>query len=115
MLTKTTVLLLIGTIFLLAVGQVFFKSAAGLLEFSRPKSFLTWQLVTALVIYVFATLAWLYVLSCVPLTVAFPFYGLSFLFVPILAWLVFGEPLRWEIFAGGVLIFAGIMVSIRGL
>ena len=58
-------------------------------------------LLGALVIYALATLLWLLVLSRVPLSFAFPFYGLAFLLVPVLAAVVLGEVLRWQVLVGG--------------
>jgi drug/metabolite transporter (DMT)-like permease len=54
------------------------------------------------------------VLGRVKLSVAFPFYGLSFVFVPLLAWWWLGEPLGWRSLAGGLLIIAGLMVISGG-
>ena len=109
-----TLTMILGTIALLGFGQVLFKSAATGLELSNPRSLLSFQLVAALAVYGFATLAWLVVLSRVPLVIAFPFYGLGFLLVPLMAWALLNEPLRWQTLVGGAIILVGIVVSSLG-
>lgn len=107
------VALIVATIALLGFGQVLFKYAAASVEPGELRSWLSVPLVAALTIYALATVAWLYVLARVPLSLAFPFYGLAFLFVPLLsAWLL-GERLRWSTLAGGAIILIGIIVSSR--
>ena len=106
-----TISMLVTTVFLLGVGQVLFKYAASNLDFGSARSYLSLPLASALCVYALATLAWLFILSRIPLSVAFPFYGLAFLIVPLLsAWLL-GEPLRWSTLVGGAIILVGIAIS----
>ena len=109
-------LLLLVSIVGLSVGQVLLRLAA---QAERPDS-AAWQAValsawtwTGLLVYALATLAWLAVLRELPLRMAYPFVGLAFVVVPVLAWAVLGEELRWSTLAGAVLIVAGIWVSVR--
>ena len=60
----------------------------------------------ALVLYVGATILWVYVLKHVPLNVAYPFMGLAFLVVPVAAALFAGEPLAARHLLGGAVIAA---------
>ncbi len=107
------VAMIVATIALLGFGQVLFKYAATTLQPGDLRSWLSLPLAAALLVYGAATIAWLLVLARVPLSTAFPFYGLAFLFVPILsAWLL-GERLRWSTLVGGLIIIAGILVSSR--
>lgn len=108
-----TLLLLLATILALSVGQVLFKLAASNLQLGDPRTFLSLRLFAALIVYAVATLMWLVVLSRMPLSVAFPFYGLTFLAIPVLSALCLGEPLRLSSLIGGVLILAGVAVSAR--
>lgn len=103
--------LIIVTIVLLALGQVLFKFAATGINPSHPRTFLSFWLVAALVTYGIATALWLLVLSRVPLSLAFPFYGLVFILVPILAWVVLKEPIKLPVILGGLLILSGVVVS----
>lgn len=112
--TATNVLLILGTICMLSCGQVLFKSASTHLDMSQPSTWITVPLVAALALYGVATLTWLVVLSRVPLSLAFPFYGLAFLLVPLAAALFLREPLRWQSLAGGVVILCGIAITAWG-
>lgn len=109
-----TFALIIGTILLLAIGQVLFKFAANDIDLNHPRTLLSFWLVSALVIYGIATAAWLLVLSRIPLSLAFPFYGLIFLIVPILAWVMLKEPIKPQVMLGGLIILAGVIVSSLG-
>jgi drug/metabolite transporter (DMT)-like permease len=113
---KTSTLIgLIFTPMLIAVGQVLFKlasrevgefSASGLLGLARNP-----YLLAALVIYGAGTVLWVFLLKHVPLNIAYPFMALSFCLVPALGYFWLGEPLSWR-YAGGVaLILAGLLVA----
>jgi len=100
----------------IACGQVLFKKAALTLGEERHWLALATSgwLLAALILYGAATLLWVMVLRTTPLTLAYPLFALSFLLVPLLAWLLLGEPLRPATFYGGLLILAGVVVSTRG-
>ena len=106
--------LILGTILMLSLGQVLFKSASSQLDLAQPATFGSLPLAAAMGVYGVATVAWLVVLSRVPLSFAFPFYGLAFLFVPALAALFLREPLRWPVLVGGVVILCGIAITSWG-
>ena len=106
--------LLAGTILVLSAGQVLFKFAANGLELDQPRTFASGALLLALAVYALATVMWLIVLSRVPLTVAFPFYGCTFLLVPLFAAAFLGEPLRLQTLAGGIVILIGVAICARG-
>ena len=112
-LNAATLALILGTIAMLAGGQVLFKYAAMSLDFTDLRSYFSVPLIAALGVYAVATLAWLAVLARVPLSVAFPFYGLGFLLVPLLSALILGEKVRMATFVGGAIIMIGIIVSLR--
>ena len=114
LLTPINLLLILSTIVLLSLGQVLFKSASSQLVVQQPMSWLSLPLLGALVIYALATVLWLLVLSRVPLSFAFPFYGLAFLLVPVLAAVVLGEVLRWQVLVGGAVILCGIAITAWG-
>ncbi|MBO0987676.1 MULTISPECIES: EamA family transporter [Delftia] len=108
-LTSITVLCVLG----ISLGQLLFKKAAQ----SIPEA-ATWQhwvlngwLITALALYGFTTLVWIWVLRHAPLHLAYPFMGLAFLIVPCLGWIFLNEPIRISTIIGGSLILAGITIS----
>lgn len=108
-----TVVMIVATIALLGFGQVLFKYAATSIEFGNFRSYLSMPLACALIVYAAATVAWLAVLARVPLSTAFPFYGLAFLLVPLLSVWILGERFRWSTIVGGAIIIVGIVISSR--
>ena len=110
----STWLLLAATILVLAAGQVLFKFAANGLQLDQPRSFISVSLLVALAVYGIATVMWLVVLSRVPLSIAFPFYGFTFVLVPVLAAIFLKEPLRMQTLVGGFVILVGVAICARG-
>lgn len=106
-----SLLLLIVTIAMLSIGQILFKLAAASVDIGDWRTFLSPQLASALAIYGLATVMWMAVLARVPLTTAFPFYGLTFLLVPLLSVWWLGERLHWNVLVGGLIIMVGVAVS----
>ncbi|MDY0980244.1 EamA family transporter [Stenotrophomonas sp. CFBP8994] len=113
-LTPTVIAMIVVTLAMLACGQVLFKQASGHLSLARPASFLSGTLIIALFVYGAATMLWLAVLARVPLSMAFPFYGLTFLLVPAFAWWLLHEPIRPQTWIGGGVILLGVVISSWG-
>jgi drug/metabolite transporter (DMT)-like permease len=83
----------------IAGGQILFKLAAraGGSERGRfPWDILNAWLIAALAVYGAATLLWVWLLKSLPLNVAYPFVGLAFVIVPMLARFTLGEALDWR-------------------
>ncbi|ARU06024.1 hypothetical protein CCO03_16325 [Comamonas serinivorans] len=99
----------------IAIGQLLFKKAAMALP-ANPQ-ILDWVtngwLFASLALYGLTTLGWVWILRHAPLHLAYPFMGLAFLIVPLLAWLFLGEPIGWRTLAGGALILAGVALASR--
>jgi undecaprenyl phosphate-alpha-L-ara4N flippase subunit ArnE len=68
--------------------------------------------VAAMALYAGVTILWLAVLRVVPLSIAFPIFALSFIFVPVLAHFVWGEPLTVRTLLGGAIIVIGVIISV---
>ena len=68
----------------------------------------------AFALYGVMTVLWVWILRHAPLNMAYPFMGLAFLIVPLLAWLLLGEPLTWQTIVGGALILAGVSLASSG-
>ena len=104
--------LLFVTPFLIAAGQVMFKvTGQKLAAFPAPSVqsvLLSPVFLCALALYGGATLLWVYVLKTVPLSYAYSFMALTFVIVPVLAHLWFGEPLNAKYFLGMGLVLAGL-------
>lgn len=99
----------------LAGGQLLFKVAAtGLRGVAGPKLLLAMAtspaLWVALAFYGGATVLWVWLLTRVPLSRAYPFSALGLVLVPLAANLLFGERLRPVFWLGAALIVAGILI-----
>lgn len=57
---------------------------------------------------VFASVCWMLAVQNLPVSLAYPFMALSFVFVPVLAFFVFGDGLGWWQGLGMVLIVVGV-------
>lgn len=117
-LTPINLVMLSGFALLLAAGQFMFKFAAqSSPSLSSLQGFvglaLSPWLWIALTLYGTATLLWIFILQRVPLSLAYPFSALGFVIVPVVAWLVFHEPLTLRYGLGVALILGGLFVLSR--
>ncbi len=100
------------------LGQTLFKAAAlynTRLTGPLPMRLLAnWPLMGAFAWYGLTALFWFYILTRVPLSYAYTFSILGAALVPLIAWLVFKEPLGWRFGAGYVLMMAGFLVIMQG-
>lgn len=106
--------LCIACVLLVSVGQVLLRAAsitAGLTGRVGLQSFFTGTALLAVCVYGSAMLLWVYVLSRVPLTQAFAFFGLSFFVVPALASRFLGDPVTVHTWIGAAIIMLGILVT----
>ena len=105
---------------LLASGQVLFKITAGAVPPIASLNgvmalFLNVWFWAALVLYASATLLWIVILQNVPLSQAYPFVALGFVFVPLASWLLFKETLDLYYIGGVALIIAGLgLITVLG-
>jgi drug/metabolite transporter (DMT)-like permease len=75
--------------------------ASDSLTLRDPRSLISPSLIAALVIYGIATVMWILVLKRMPLSLAFPFYGLTFLLVPVFSHYLLGEKIGYRMLLGG--------------
>jgi undecaprenyl phosphate-alpha-L-ara4N flippase subunit ArnE len=97
-----------------SAGQVLLRAASLKASQMQGQGLAAWMhgtTVLALVLYGGGMLLWLWVLSRVPITQAFAFFGLSFIAVPLLAHHWLGDPLTPQMLLGGVVILAGIALT----
>lgn len=104
----------------LSIGQLLFKQAGlamqarpvveGFVGLLREPSFYA-----ALTLYGLATLLWIWILSRVPLSLAYPWVAAGVIIVPLLSWWVHGEKTNLTFWFGAGLIVVGILVTQRGL
>lgn len=113
--TSSHLFFIIITVILLSTGQILFKLASASINLSAPSfaaSLLNIQFFVALIVYFFATIMWLLVLKEAPLRQVYPFSALAFFVVPVMSHFFLGEDLAWNTFTGGILIVAGVLVSV---
>lgn len=109
-------LLTIGTVALIAIGQILFKLTAIRIS-GRPISeslidtAVLFPFALSVSLYGVATLLWIFALRDLPLTRAYFLMSLSFLIVPIVSSVVFSERLTASHAVGGALIMAGVLVT----
>ena len=102
----------------LPIGQTLFKFAA--VNQARLQGPLLVKLVTnvpligAFAWYGLTALFWFYILTRVPLSTAYAFSIVGSGLVPLVAWLVFKEPLDWRFALGYLLMLGGFAVIMQG-
>jgi drug/metabolite transporter (DMT)-like permease len=98
----------------IAGGQILFRLAAERIDSQRLLGSLLGNgwLWVALVVYGLATLLWIQVLRTAPLNRVYPLFALAFVVVPVVEHLVWGQPLRWQSWAGGAVIALGVAISV---
>jgi len=99
----------------LAIGQALFKKVGiamrglplgeGMLAVAREPA-----LYGALALYGGATLLWIWILSRVPLSQAYPWVAVGAAVVPLLGWYLFGERITPVFWLGVALIVVGIVL-----
>ena len=105
----------------MSLGQVLFKRASTELQGNQAASGV-WHIFTSLVInpyfvaamglYILLTGVWVWILSFTPLSRAYPFMGLGYVFIPLLSFMFFGEQLSGRFFLGvGAIVFGLILVA----
>lgn len=116
-------LLIAAAVAVIAIGQVLFKYAAGLIVNDKGLTF--FDLVSAnrlpitiiiltLSLYMMSTVAWIQALRTVPLSIAFVFNSISFILVPAAGFVLFHEPVPRFFLPAVALIISGIVLMSRG-
>ena len=65
-------------------------------------------IVLGLVIYALGTVCWMFCLSCLDLSYAYPFTGLSYVLIFVASWLIFGDSFSLQRFGGVLVICLGV-------
>jgi drug/metabolite transporter (DMT)-like permease len=113
-LSASQILLLAAYAVAMAGGQMLFKVAAmqasGTTAWSDRIPAMLWNgyFVAALFLYAALTVLWVWVLTAVPISRAYPFVALAFALTPVLGILVFNEPASFRLAIGIVLVLCGL-------
>jgi len=99
----------------MSFGQVLFKASALRVKEDGSIFALLWSphFISAIILYVILTVVWVYILTGIQLSVAYPFVALSFVFTPLVAYLVFGDTVSGSYIIGVALIIVGLIVLVR--
>lgn len=107
-------ILLIINILLLVGGQMLWKSAVDSIGYWNINTMLTliWspKVIGGIALYGIATLLWLYILSKLPFSIAYPFQSLSYVLGVLMAALLFQEHVDWQQWLGVVVIIFGVFL-----
>ena len=99
----------------LALGQVMLKAAADhivrLYDGQSIWNLASWQLFAAVGLYAASMSLWIYILTRLPLTVAYPFTLAGSALVIVVAHYAFGETMTMKQIAGLALVFLGLIVA----
>lgn len=99
----------------ICLGQILFRKGAVEIDAARvlASTLSNASLWVALVVYVAATVLWVYVLRFAPLNRVYPVFALAFILVPMLESALLSEPLRIQSLIGGVIIVVGVAIAVR--
>ena len=103
----------LACVLMISIGQLLFRQAG--LAIERRGGWFDPQVLgllgAAMATYALATLLWVHLLRNVPLTLAYPVMGLSFVIVPLLSHLMFRESIGLNQALGALLIVGGVVLS----
>ena len=115
--TMTFVWIMVSYSLGMACGQVLFKLAArSSLQVEGSSGLLAYiniYLLLGMALYVGLSVLWVWILRSIPLSKAYPFVALAFVFTPLLARLIFDEKLSSGYFVGLGFVAVGIIVIAR--
>jgi drug/metabolite transporter (DMT)-like permease len=113
-LSASQLLLLAAYAAAMAGGQMLFKVAAmrgaGTTSWGEriPAILCNLYFVAALILYAALTVLWVWILTGVPISRAYPFVALAFALTPVLGIVLFGEPASLRLAIGIVLVLCGL-------
>lgn len=112
---KDIILCLINT-FLMVCGQMLFKLGSQNRSITKFSDIITLlfspTILLALCVYAGTTMLWLYILSRVKISLAYPIQALAFPVVLIASALIFGEEIPVNRWIGVIIICVGVYISI---
>lgn len=115
-LALSQVALLIAYAMGMAGGQVLFKAAAlrylpdGTVAERAVSLVFNAYFLGAVALYVALTVLWVWLLTFIPLSRAYPFVALAFAITPLLGGMVFAEPITAKLLAGIALLLGGLLL-----
>lgn len=94
-------------------GHILFKSTANILKAEGSFIALAFEpvFIAAMFLYGLATIGWIWCLQDIPVSRAYLFMSLAYIFIPLLAWACFGEAPKPQHFISIFLIITGIVFA----
>ena len=110
-------LLVFAMVLLMTIAQLLFKAAA--IHASENISFVdAWilniWLSVGIVATVVATLLWFFSLKSLPLSVAYPWTALIYVFTPVASMYIYGDILSLQFFIGMIMVVLGVVITTSG-
>ena len=99
---------------LMILGQTLWKIGLSKMGGFSLKILLNPLIVSGLFVYGLSTFLWLYILSKLPFSTAYPLNSIAYAFSILVGYLVFKETITAQKIAGTVLILAGVFFIARG-
>lgn len=95
-------------------GNILFKSTANILKAQGSFLMLAFEpvFIFAMFLYGMATIGWIWCLQELPISRAYLFMSLAYVFIPIFAWIFFGEVPKMQYLVSTFLIISGIMFAL---
>lgn len=113
---KMTLLCLLNTM-LMVIGQMLFKIGSKGKEFNSIISIISVLfspvVLLALCLYAGTTVLWLYILSKVEISYAYPIQALAFPIVLVMSSFVFHEQIPLNRWIGALIVFAGVFIAVK--
>lgn len=120
MLNYYIIILILTSIFLGSIGQVFYKYASKKVSNGEIKNLFSLQgfiylvlnkyFIFGSILYFLASFIWIYVLSKTELSLAYPMISLSYVIVLIISYFIFGESITFIKIFGIILIILGVNI-----
>ncbi len=119
--TIKTILLTLTSVFLATAGQLMLKTGMarvgyiGTERLGKPLQVIwdvirTWQVLIGLTLFVLSAITWLVVISRVPLSLAYPFAGITYVLLAMFSKFVLKEHVPYLRWVGVALIVAGVVM-----
>ena len=98
----------------MACGQILFKFASQSVQRDVSTSpllaYVNVYFIAGIALYFSLTILWVWLLKFVPLSTAYPFVALAFIFTPVLSLIFFGEKVSIGYFLGLAFIACGVII-----
>ncbi|HEY8910158.1 MAG TPA: transporter [Desulfosporosinus sp.] len=103
-------ILIMSSVFLGALAQVLMKIGATKVQLNLIAIVTNWYIMAGLSLYAFSAVFWIFAISKVQLSVAYPMVSLGYIIVFALSYFILGEPISLLRVLGLVTIIIGVVI-----